>query len=164
MLHKFVSDTGSDWDQWLPHLLFAYKVVLQASTVISPFELLYGHEVKGPARSIWGGETTWTNHLPSCHPRATTFHSKLTACKPPQEVGWSTWEEGGSAHHSCGRGNGCGWPIPALISLHGTWSETSVSWKKSIKIRWKLYRIIKYFKCIQAARMVLYIFAMISGT
>lgn len=25
MLRKFVTDTGSDWDQWLPFLLFAYR-------------------------------------------------------------------------------------------------------------------------------------------
>ncbi|XP_041840373.1 uncharacterized protein LOC121639280 [Melanotaenia boesemani] len=47
MLRKFVDDTGSDWDQWLPYLLFAYREVPQASTGFSPFELLYGHEVRG---------------------------------------------------------------------------------------------------------------------
>ncbi|KAF7642820.1 hypothetical protein LDENG_00250180 [Lucifuga dentata] len=47
MLHKFVNETGSDWDQWLPYLLFACREVPQASTGFSPFELLYGHEVRG---------------------------------------------------------------------------------------------------------------------
>ncbi len=32
MLQKFVSNTGSDCDQWLPYLLFAYREVPQAST------------------------------------------------------------------------------------------------------------------------------------
>lgn len=32
MLQKFVSDTGKDWDRWLPFLLFAYCEVPQAST------------------------------------------------------------------------------------------------------------------------------------
>ncbi|KAL4008478.1 hypothetical protein ACER0C_002330 [Sarotherodon galilaeus] len=48
MLRKFVTETGSDWDQWLPYLLFAYREVPQASTGFSPFELLYGRQVRGP--------------------------------------------------------------------------------------------------------------------
>lgn len=48
MLQKFVADTGRDWDQWLPFMLFAYREVPQASTGFSPFELLYGWEVQGP--------------------------------------------------------------------------------------------------------------------
>lgn len=56
MLRKFVDETGSDWDQWLPYLLFAYREVPQASTGFSPFELLYGYEVRGPLallRETW---------------------------------------------------------------------------------------------------------------
>lgn len=59
MLRKFVNETGSDWDHWLPYLLFAYREVPQASTGFSPFELLYGHEVRGPLallRDTWGGD------------------------------------------------------------------------------------------------------------
>ncbi|XP_043981200.1 uncharacterized protein LOC122835850 [Gambusia affinis] len=59
MLRKFVDETGSDWDQWLPYLLFAYREVPQASTGFSPFELLYGHEVRGPLtllKETWAGE------------------------------------------------------------------------------------------------------------
>lgn len=55
----FVRNTGRDWDQWLPHLLFAYREVTQASTGISPFELLYGHDVRGPLsllRELWEGD------------------------------------------------------------------------------------------------------------
>ncbi|KAM4549940.1 uncharacterized protein V3H82_019144 [Fundulus diaphanus] len=48
MLQKFVDDTGRDWDQWLPFVLFAYREVPQASTGFSPFELLYGWDVQGP--------------------------------------------------------------------------------------------------------------------
>ena len=59
MLRKFVDDTGSDWDQWLPYLIFAYREVPQASSGFSPFELLYGHEVRGPLtllKDIWEGD------------------------------------------------------------------------------------------------------------
>ncbi|XP_053333593.1 uncharacterized protein LOC128507002 [Clarias gariepinus] len=48
ILRKFVSDTGRDWDKWLPFLLFAYREVPQASTDSSPFQLLYGWQVQGP--------------------------------------------------------------------------------------------------------------------
>lgn len=48
MLQKFVADTGWDWDQWLPFLLFAYREVPQTSTGFSPFELLYNWDVQGP--------------------------------------------------------------------------------------------------------------------
>lgn len=47
-LRKFVTDTGRDWDKWLPFVLFAYGEVPQASTGFSPFELLYGWQVQGP--------------------------------------------------------------------------------------------------------------------
>ena len=32
----------------LPYLLFAYREVPQSTTGFSPFELLYGREVRGP--------------------------------------------------------------------------------------------------------------------
>ncbi|KAL2082862.1 hypothetical protein ACEWY4_020635 [Coilia grayii] len=59
MLRKFVSDSGSDWDDWLPYLLFAYREVPQASTGFSPFELLYGRHVRGPLdvlKEAWEGK------------------------------------------------------------------------------------------------------------
>lgn len=61
MLRKYVSDSGADWDQWLPFLMFAYREVPQASTGFSPFELLYGREVRGPLdilRESWEGESS----------------------------------------------------------------------------------------------------------
>ncbi|XP_073803355.1 uncharacterized protein isoform X4 [Danio rerio] len=56
MLRKFVTETGQDWDQWLPYLLFAYREVPQSSTGFSPFELLYGRDVRGPLallKEVW---------------------------------------------------------------------------------------------------------------
>lgn len=56
MLRKFVNETGSDWDQWLPYVLFAYREVPQASTRFSPFELLFAYEVRGPLsllKDVW---------------------------------------------------------------------------------------------------------------
>lgn len=42
IMRKFVSESGSDWDQWLSFLLFAYREVPRASTGFSHFQLLYG--------------------------------------------------------------------------------------------------------------------------
>ncbi len=56
MLRKFVAEDGKDWDRWLPYLMFAYREVPQASTGYSPFELLYGRQVRGPLdvlRDAW---------------------------------------------------------------------------------------------------------------
>ena len=48
MLRKTVWDEGKDWDKWVPYLLFAYREVPQSSTGFSPFELMYGRQVRGP--------------------------------------------------------------------------------------------------------------------
>ena len=48
MLRKTVTEEGKDWDKLLPYVLFAYREVPQVSTGFSPFELLYGREVRGP--------------------------------------------------------------------------------------------------------------------
>ena len=58
MLRKAVANEGKNWDKLIPYLLFAYKEVPQASTGFSPFELLYGRNVRGPLdviREIWEG-------------------------------------------------------------------------------------------------------------
>ena len=48
MLRKLVSKEGKNWDRLLPYVLFAYQEVPQSTTGFSPFELLYGREVRGP--------------------------------------------------------------------------------------------------------------------
>ena len=56
MLRKAAMEEGKDWDRLIPYLLFAYREVPQASTGFSPFELLYGRQVRGPLdilRETW---------------------------------------------------------------------------------------------------------------
>ena len=48
MLRKTANEEGKDWDKWVPYLLFAYQEVPQSSTGFSPFELVYGRQVRGP--------------------------------------------------------------------------------------------------------------------
>ena len=42
---------GRDWDQHLPHVLFAYQVSPQESTRESPFFLLYGRDAQLPTEA-----------------------------------------------------------------------------------------------------------------
>ncbi|KAL5481930.1 hypothetical protein EMCRGX_G022205 [Ephydatia muelleri] len=48
MLQKAAVQEGKDWDLLIPYALFAYREVPQCSTGFSPFELLYGRDVRGP--------------------------------------------------------------------------------------------------------------------
>lgn len=56
MLKKLAKDDPTEWDRWLPYLLFAYREVPNESTGFSPFELLFGRHVRGPLdilRETW---------------------------------------------------------------------------------------------------------------
>ena len=48
MLRRTATTEGKDWDKLIPYLLFAYREVPQGSTGFSPFELLYGRNLRGP--------------------------------------------------------------------------------------------------------------------
>ena len=48
MLRRLIDSEGHEWHKLLPYVLFAYREVPQASTGFSPFELLYGRDVRGP--------------------------------------------------------------------------------------------------------------------
>lgn len=61
MLKKLAMEKPSDWDRWIPAALFAYREVPQASTGFSPFELLYGRNVRGPMKVL---RESWTGSDP----------------------------------------------------------------------------------------------------
>ena len=59
MIQKMAAKKTSDWDRYIPALLFSYREVAQASLGFSPFELVYGRSVRGPMsvlRDIWADE------------------------------------------------------------------------------------------------------------
>ena len=58
MLRKAPYQEGKDWDRLIPFLLFAYREVPQESTGFSPFELLYGRDVRGPLDIL---KETWSS-------------------------------------------------------------------------------------------------------
>ena len=48
MLRRMCAECPTDWDKYLPALLFAIREVPRESLGFSPFELLYGRNVKSP--------------------------------------------------------------------------------------------------------------------
>ena len=59
MLKRMTSERTKDWDKYLPAVLFAIREVPQESLGFSPFELLYGRNVRGPMsilRELWSEE------------------------------------------------------------------------------------------------------------
>ena len=60
MLKKIAKDDPTEWDRWLPYLLFAYREVPNESTGFAPFELLFGRHVRGRLdilRESWEAES-----------------------------------------------------------------------------------------------------------
>ena len=56
ILRKLTSERPKDWHRYLPAVLFAYREVPNESTGFSPFELLYGRDVRGPMsilKEVW---------------------------------------------------------------------------------------------------------------
>ena len=49
MLAVYANSNQTNWDLYLPLVLFAYRTSQQASTNASPFELLYGREANLPS-------------------------------------------------------------------------------------------------------------------
>jgi len=52
MISKCCEVSNHDWDQYLPHLLFAYRSSVQESTRESPFFLLYGRDPRLPTETV----------------------------------------------------------------------------------------------------------------
>ena len=52
MIRAFCEEYPEDWDKGIPFLLFASRDSPNESTGFSPFELVYGHEVRGPLKLI----------------------------------------------------------------------------------------------------------------
>eukprot|EP00795_Rhopilema_esculentum_P006818 gene6818-12410_t len=59
MLRKAATNDYPNWDKMLPYLLFAYREVPGESTGFSPFELLYGRQVRGPLDIL---KETWESN------------------------------------------------------------------------------------------------------
>lgn len=52
MLRKYCMDTGRDWYEGVPLVLFAVREAVQESLSFSPAELVFGHTVRGPLKLL----------------------------------------------------------------------------------------------------------------
>ena len=52
MIHSYCFDTEKDWDEGIHLLLFAVRESVQESLGFSPFELVFGHTVRGPLKLL----------------------------------------------------------------------------------------------------------------
>jgi transposase InsO family protein len=66
MIKSYCSDTCKEWDDGIPLLLFAAREAVQDSLGFSPFELIFGHTVRGPLKCVkeqWLSEEPPSNLL-----------------------------------------------------------------------------------------------------
>ena len=54
MMRQHIKGEGREWNKLIPYVLLAYREVPQASTGLSPFELIYGRDVRGPLDVLKG--------------------------------------------------------------------------------------------------------------
>ena len=52
MIRSYCFDTEKDWDEGIHLLLFAVRESVQESLGFSPFELVFGHCVRGPLKLL----------------------------------------------------------------------------------------------------------------
>ena len=52
MIRSYCFDTETDWDEGIHLLLFAVRESVQESLGFSPFELVFGHSVRGPLKPL----------------------------------------------------------------------------------------------------------------
>ena len=60
MLRAFVAENQSDWDRYLPEILFAYRTATQESTRETPFFLMFGRDAKTRLDHCLGDDSSAT--------------------------------------------------------------------------------------------------------
>ncbi len=63
MMRAYCVETGREWDEGLPFLLFATRESVQESTGFSPADLVFGHTVRGPMKML-SEQLLSENHSP----------------------------------------------------------------------------------------------------
>ncbi|XP_069993662.1 uncharacterized protein [Penaeus vannamei] len=53
MLTKYCHETGSEWDLGVPLMLYAIRCTKQESLGFSPYELLFGRDIRGPIKLLY---------------------------------------------------------------------------------------------------------------
>ena len=82
MIRSYCFDTEKDWDEGIHLLLFAVRESVQESLGFSPFELVFGHTVRGPLKLLKEKFLSQEDTPLNLFQYVTDFRSKLlTACE-----------------------------------------------------------------------------------
>ena len=88
VLLTMCAERPNNWDKYLPALLFSVREIPQQSLGFSPFELLYGRNVRGPMqiiRELWSVEETG-EHARLSYQYVTDLRERLQkTCKLAQD-------------------------------------------------------------------------------
>ena len=91
MLRKLCDEQSKQWNRYIPALLFAYRdaSAVQDTTGFSPFQLLYGRQVRGPLsilRELWTKEVE-DDEVKSTYQYVVDLRTRLEdTCKLAQEA------------------------------------------------------------------------------
>ena len=58
LLRRIIQGEGREWEKYLPYVLFSYREVPQESRGFSPFELIFGRDIRGPMDEL---KEQWSN-------------------------------------------------------------------------------------------------------
>ncbi|KAF7641118.1 hypothetical protein LDENG_00293400 [Lucifuga dentata] len=85
MLLKYCQETGKDWDEGLPFMLFAIRDSKQESLGFSPAELVFGHNICGPLKVLqeqfMSSSSSNTNVLDFVSERRARLHNATTLAR-----------------------------------------------------------------------------------
>lgn len=74
MIRKYTIEQEKDWDEGIQLVLFAVRESQQESLGYSPFQLVFGHEVRGPLKVL---KETWLDKYPPRKTSIRTFKDRL---------------------------------------------------------------------------------------
>ena len=80
MLKKFCLANTSSWDVHIPFLLFCTRDTVQESLGFSPFQLVFGHRVRGPL-SVLKNQCLSESQVPNLLERVEDSYEKLRQCR-----------------------------------------------------------------------------------
>ncbi|XP_071483244.1 KRAB-A domain-containing protein 2-like [Diadema antillarum] len=80
MMRTYCLEVEKDWDEGLPLLLFSVRESVQESLGFSPFELVFGHEVRGPLK-VLREKLLGEDDLPGLLNYVTTFRGRPTRAR-----------------------------------------------------------------------------------
>ena len=130
MLRKTAAQEGKDWDRLIPALLFAYREVPQKSTDFSPFELLYGRDVRGPLdilkESRVAGKRSDPNvaaYVLMMRDRLETMSMEARKNKETAKIQQKTWYDKGARERSFQPGD------QVLVLLPTTAAKLTAQWQ-----------------------------------